>query len=134
MDDDWLPRSLIGIGLLLGGIAVVETVATALSPGGFPLVAAANIVSSLPFVAVLVGGGYWLLHSDIHTDRYRRISGWVVALFAFFFVFFALIAVFTQDALLPRVGILRWAAVTGAGLGLLVGLSEATAIERAIIA
>lgn len=132
--DARLPPSLIGMGLLLGAVAVLEMAAGVHSAYGLPPVAVANLLSSLPFLLLLVGGGYWLPKSGVRTDRYRRIGAWVLVGFLFFVLFFAVVAAFTQDDLLPRIAIMRWAATTGAGIGLLVGLLEARAIERAIAA
>ena len=132
--DSRLPHSLLGMGLFLGAVAILEVTAVAVSTDGFPLVTVANLLSSLPFLLVLVGGGYWLQKNGVRTDRYRRVGGWVLVGFLFFVLFFAVIAVFTQEDLLARIAIMRWAATTGAGIGLLVGILEARAIERAIAA
>lgn len=54
--------------------------------------------------------------------------------FVFLTGFFTIIAVFTQERLLVKVGMVRWAAAAGAGAGVLVGIFEARAIERAVAA
>jgi signal transduction histidine kinase len=132
--DNRFSYSVLGLGLLLGGIVVAEILATSALRGRFGVVVIANLVSSLPFIAILVAGGYWLRQNDLSTDRYPRIAGWVLAGTTFLSLFFGLIAVFTQDDWLTRLGIVRWAVAAGAGGGLLVGLFEARAIRRAITA
>lgn len=129
---DWLPHALIAAGVLLSGVMVAEVVMIALAPGGFTITETVNFLATLPFIAILLGGGYWLRQSALQTDRYPRIATWTVAGFVFLTGFFTVIAVFTQEGLLTRIGIVRWAAAAGAGSGALVGIYEARAIDRAI--
>lgn len=126
-----IPYAVMGLGGLLGGIMLLGIVLAAVSPVSFSVPILANFVSSILFVAAIVGGGYWLLRSDLRTDRYRRITAWVIV-GTTFFVGFALLTVLGQNDWLTRVGILRWSASIGAGAGLLAGLLEARAIDRAI--
>lgn len=134
MNYDFVPKTLIGLGLALGGLFLAQLSLIALSSAPLGIVPIANLASSLVFIAILVGGGYWLLESPIEPDRYRRIAVWVVAGFAFLFSFFALVAIFTQEELLARIGVMYWGAAAGTGLGALVGIFEARAINRAIVA
>ena len=129
---DRVPDVLVGLGLLLAGVMVVEVVGLVLSPVGFVIVNVANWATSVPFVAILLGGGYWLSQSSIRSARYPRIVAWTVAGLAFLGTFFTIIATVTPGGLLVRVGILRWGAAAGAGSGALVGIFEARAIDRAV--
>lgn len=127
-----LPTALMGLGLLFGGIMIVELAATARSPIPFSIPVVANFVSSLPFVAGLIAGGYWLRTSDLSLARYPRIAASVLVGMGFFFLF-ALLAAIGQPDWLGRIAILRWGAAIGAGIGLLVGLTGGRAIDRAVV-
>ncbi|WP_248897024.1 sensor histidine kinase [Haloplanus halobius] len=134
MNLERIPHALIGVGGLLGGVMLLEIGAMAVSSMQFETVAIVNWAASLPFIVALVGSGYWLRRQNIATERYRRIAGWTAAAFGFFFVFFTVIAVLTEDRTLFQIGIIRWGASAGAGVGALVGVLEARAIEREVAA
>jgi signal transduction histidine kinase len=125
---------MMAFGLLLAGVLTVEVAVITRSPIPDLLVVAATILTSLPGIAVLVLGGYWLGRSDIDPSRYTRIAAWTTAGFGFFISLFVLVAIFTINDVRGQVGVLRWAASVGAGSGALVGLFEARAIERAVAA
>lgn len=129
-----LPHALAGAGLLLCAVMVVEVIAIARSPEPFHIVAIVNFLATLPFVGMLLGGAYWLPRIGLSPDRYPRIAGWTLGGFGFMVTFFAIIALFTQQDLLARIGIVRWGAAAGAGTGALVGIFEARAIHRALSA
>jgi len=129
-----VPNALISLGILIACEMAAELFLSGPTLGGFDAVAVANFVTSIPFVAVLVGGGYWLANSDIDAERHRRIGVWALAGLGFFGAFFVVIAVFTTESWLVRIGIIRWAVAAGAGIGTLVGLFEARAIHRALAA
>lgn len=38
-----------------------------------------GVPTSLPFIAGLIYGGYWLVDSEVPAERYPRIGGWCVA-------------------------------------------------------
>jgi len=129
-----LPHALLAMGVLLVGVLLAEVGSVFYSPFGFALGFIANIVSSLLFVGVLVGGGYWLLDGSLSPARFRRIAAWTGGGLVVFVLMFA---GFTFNAPLPTllaVSTFRWAATVGAGCGLLVGLFEARAIDRAVAA
>lgn len=133
MDFHRLPYVLIAFGLALGGLMLAEIVATVSSPIPFNIPVIANFASSLPFIVVLLAVGYWLLVSEVDRARYRRIGGWVLGGLAFFLIF-ALLAAIGQPDWLGRIAIMRWGASIGSGIGLIVGVFEARAIDRAIVA
>jgi signal transduction histidine kinase len=124
----------MAFGLLLAGIMAFEAATLVGSPIPDLPVVVATMLTSLPGIAVLVLGGYWLERSDLDVSRHTRIATWTGVGFAFFMSLFVLVAVFTIDDLRGQIGVLRWAASVGAGSGALVGLFEARAIDRAVTA
>lgn len=130
----WLPYSLVGLGVVLWAILLVELLAEALEPDPFSVPFVGSVVSSLPFSILLVAGGYWLARSDITETHYRRIAGWTLAGVSFFVCFLGIMAVFMFDGWWAWVATIRWSGSIGAGGGLLVGLFEARAIAQAIAA
>ncbi|WP_143117717.1 sensor histidine kinase [Halomicrobium zhouii] len=82
-------------------------------------------------MAALVYGGHWLAQSDVSADRHVRVIGWTVAGIT---VSSAMNLLIMSSAPPPDawylVGWLRWAVSIGGGVGLLVGVIEARAIER----
>jgi len=129
-----VPHGLIGLGLLLAGVVLAEAVAYLLLPISIDVVAIANMLTSLPFIGVLGGVGYSLLRGEYRVDRYPRIGAWTIAGLLFLGGFFSFVALFTQDAVVTQVGVVRWGAAAGAGAGALAGFFEARAIERAVTA
>lgn len=128
---EWVPHAVITIGLLLTVVMVVEVIAIALQPELITLIGIANFLTSLPFIFLLVAGGYWLLQSPLQVDRYPRIAAWTVLGLIFLTVFFTIISL-SEDGLIVRMQIIRWGAATGAGAGFLVGIFEARAIKGAL--
>jgi hypothetical protein len=51
-----------------------EILAIALSPDRFELVMGANFLATLPFIAILVGSGYWLKGNAVQTDHYPQVA------------------------------------------------------------
>lgn len=123
---------MIGVGLLFGGIALVHGIGMIVS-GHFTVVAIVNLLTTLPFTAVLIGGGYWLLQSEIPTERFTRIAIWISTGFVFLGGFFLLIAIFNADHFSAFVGISMWGMTVGAGAGALVGIFEAKSINKAVL-
>lgn len=85
-------------------------------------------VSLVPFLALLIGGGLWLKGGGLPPARYRRIGAWTTLAIAFWGGLFLLVGVLTMPPE-EAFGAVRWAVGVGAGLGLLVGMFEAKAIE-----
>ena len=129
-----VPHGLIGLGLLLASVILVEAVAYLLLPISIDVVAILNMLTSLPFIGVLGAVGYSLLRGEYRVDRYLRIGAWTVAGLLFLGGFFSFVALFTQDAVVTQVGVVRWGTAAGAGAGALAGFFEVRAIERAVIA
>lgn len=131
LHSDWVPYGLIAVGLLLAGVMLAEVIAIAVLPIQITIIEVANFLTSIPFVVLLVGGGYWLLQSNIPTERYPRIAVWTILGLVFLTGFFAIISL-REEGLLLRTQIIRWGAANGAGAGVLVGIFEARAIHGAV--
>ncbi len=94
-----------------------------------------NVLMAAPFVGALLYGGYWLERSGVTDRRYRRVGLWVLAGgITFLAVNGAGVAVWTPDRLWYISGWLRNTLGMGAAFGLLIGVSEARAIEGALAA
>jgi signal transduction histidine kinase len=122
----------LDVPALLGLEALLEAVVMVLGSAPPNVAGVATLVTSLPFIGFLIYGGYWLRTGPIPTERYGRISNWTLLGLGFFTAFFALIAVFTVQGWIARISVLRWAVAVGGGIGLLVGIFEARAIENAV--
>lgn len=135
MDERLLPYAFIVTGLLLGALLVAELVAgvflAAPPPNLLDLFSAATTV---PFIGVLVGGGYWLLQGNLPPSRFRRMAVWTTVSLLFVGSFFLIVALNVTNDPLGAIAIFRWGMAAGAGGGLLVGLFEARAIDRAVAA
>lgn len=92
-----------------------------------------GVVTSLPFALGISYVGWWLPDSFISPSRYRRIWLWCVGgLGVFVVVNVALLFALPPESGIIVVSWLRWAAVIGAGIGLVIGVFEARSIERAV--
>lgn len=125
------PHVITGLGGLLGlGVAgeVVAVVTLGIpAPSGMLV----GVPTSLPFVAGLIYGGYWLVDSEVPAERYPRIGGWCVAGLSGFVLI--IVGILLREDSLPWLylaGAGRWAASLGGGIGLVIGIFEARAIER----
>lgn len=90
-----------------------------------------SLVTGGPFILGLVYGGYRLDRGPLPPDRYPRIAGWCLGTLVVF-LFMNLLTMITvpPENAWVLVGWLRWAAGIGGGVGLVIGLIEARAIER----
>jgi two-component system OmpR family sensor kinase len=129
-----VPYSIVGLGVLIGGVTVGEVVATALGVRSLTPIFLTGLVTSVPAIAFLVAGGVWLGRSTISSERYRRLAGWSVAGVVFFGGFTVIIAASVTEGLLTLIATIRWGVAVGAGSGFLVGLFEARAIRHAVAA
>ncbi len=122
---------VVGVALLVG-MSLELGVRTVSSTDGVDLVAAANMVATLPFVGMLLGVGYVLRDHEAEDLEHARVLAWVLSGTALFLSFFLLIAVTSGDSLLTRIQVVRWGIAAGAGSGALVGFFEFRAIRRAL--
>lgn len=94
-----------------------------------------NVLMAAPFFGTLLYGGHWLKRSEVSDRRYRRVGLWVLAGGITFLALNAAgVAVWTPDRLWYISGWLRNTLGMGAAFGLLIGVSEARAIEEALAA
>jgi len=130
-----LPRALSGLGVLLATLLVGEMSNVVLGPNPLDPVFLVGVASSIPFVAGLAIGGYWLRHSDLSVERYGRVGWWCVGGGAVFvLVNSGLMAAMPPATIAVLIGWLRWTVCLGCGTGLLIGVFEARAIERELAA
>lgn len=134
---DRLPEYVLGFGalltlVLLGEIgALLAAGSAAVSDGVFLI----GVVTSLPFLAEIVFGGYWLRSADISPCRYPRIAGWILgSALVFLLINVGLVAAMPPDSWPLVVGWIRWTVALGTGVGLLIGCIEARAVERSLAA
>ncbi|SDK36892.1 ATP-binding protein [Natronorubrum texcoconense] len=137
VDRDRIPQYVVGFGALLtlallGEVAFLFVVGSPIVfDGGFLV----GVVTTIPFLAGIVFGGYWLRSSDLSPDRYLRVVGWgLTGAVVFLAINLALIVALPYDSWLVVGPWIRWAVVLGASVGLLIGCLEGRAIERALTA
>jgi len=129
-----LAPALAAAGLVLVVITAVETWVRVVGRFAVTVPFVAGVLTSLPFMLLLVGGGYRLDHGTLSVERYPRIAGWTVAGTVFFGGFFLLVATFFFDTVWDFVGVFRWGTAVGVGGGFLIGFTNARSIERAVAA
>jgi len=128
-----VPSLISGTGVFLGAVVLGEVLVILLRPelayDGF----GGGVVTSLPFIGGLVYGGYWLARSDIPPDRYAAVARWWIAGLLGTAVLILLINVSIRT-ITPRLitGTVRWAGAIGGCIGLVIGVSQARAIQRAV--
>ncbi|WP_440772170.1 ATP-binding protein [Natronorubrum sp. DTA28] len=137
VDRDRIPQYVVGFGALLtlallGEVAFLFAIGSPIVfDGGFLV----GVVTTIPFLAGIVFGGYWLRSSDLSPDRYLRVVGWgLTGTVVFLAINLALIVAIPYDSWLVIGPWIRWAVVLGASVGLLIGCLEGRAIERALAA
>ncbi|RKD93634.1 sensor histidine kinase [Halopiger aswanensis] len=134
---DRLPEYVLGFGalltlVLLTEIGVLLAVGSTVVTDGVFLI---GVVTTLPFLAGIAFGGYWLRGADLSPSRYPRIAGWILgSVFTFLLINVPIIAVMPPNWWAIVVGWIRWAVALGAGVGLLIGCIEARAIQRSLAA
>jgi signal transduction histidine kinase len=91
-----------------------------------------GVVTSLPFVGILVYGRYWIDRSGLDPDRYNRIVGWCLGGATVFLLINlgVMIARPLGGGVPVIVSWTRWAVSIGSGTGLVIGVFEARAVDR----
>ena len=121
----------LGAVLLLSLLAEAVTVSLGAvrAPGGY-------WVGFLSSILVVFGVGYvvyWAPRSDLSVARYPRLNRWWLAgASGFLLINVGFMATLPTETTFQVFGWVRWAIGFGGGIGLLIGLFEARAIERAI--
>ncbi|WP_247730223.1 sensor histidine kinase [Halovivax limisalsi] len=94
-----------------------------------------GIVSMLPFLIGILYAPFWLRRSDLSSARYPRLIGWLFGgLVTFLAMNLAVLPTRPPESPEMLVSWLRWATVIGTAVGLMIGIIEARAIERATVA
>jgi len=135
LDDARLPWAVAGFGVALlaaatavTGTLVVLDFARAVSEG-----VVVGYVTTVPFTAGVIVGGYWLARSDVEPTRYRRVAKWCFGGATVFLVMNAVLAATVRPGGAGLIaGWLLGSTSWGAAGGLLVGVVEARAIQHAI--
>lgn len=132
-------RWLTLTGLAFGGAIFLEAVARelgVLTAGSAFLLSGEfliGVVTCLPFIGGFVYADYWLVDREIEPRHYRTVwrrileggAVWVV-------VNLALTAVMPPENWATFIAWIRWAVVTGCGIGLTLGLVQARAVQNAV--
>jgi len=99
---------------------------------GLTLPFLAGLVTLLPFLAGIAYAGQWLAHSNVDAARHGRVLRWTTSVAAASVALnVVLMAVLPVASAMQAVAWLRWALVIGAGIGTLVGVTEARAVQHA---
>lgn len=126
-----MPRYLVALGGLLGAVVVAEAAVLAIYPHRFRPMFLVGVATAAPFIVGIAYAGYWLERTDLAVERYGRIWGWCLGGLLSILLFNAGLMVASPPVDVSGVvGWLRWAASVGAGLGLLVGVFDARAVQR----
>ncbi|WP_415378893.1 ATP-binding protein [Halosimplex sp. TS25] len=141
VERDQVPRYLVGIAVVIAGATVCELALRTFGPlvgsNGETLVFQGEflvgVLTTVPFVAGIWYAGSRLPRSEIDADRYPRILQWLLrgAVLSLGFNLL-LIAVIGVASLAMFVGWVRWSVAVGAGLGLVIGVSEARAVQKSV--
>lgn len=136
-----VPRLLVGFAAVLAAMLAVETALRAVGwvdwATGAPLAFSGEylvgVATTLPFVVGIGYAGYRLPRSRLATARYPRILRWVLVGTGGSLLFnLALVAVVGVSSVGMFVAWMRWGAAVGGGLGLVVGVSEARAVQSSV--
>lgn len=125
------PKIFIAFGVCLGGAFVIQSLAVTFISNSLSSLIIIGIVTSAPFILMLIGGGYKLERSGVSVDRYRRILQWSgLGLVLFTIINLALMVGFPVEGFFGMVGWVLWAVTLGAGTGFVIGYFEAIALDR----
>ncbi|WP_303703947.1 sensor histidine kinase KdpD [Haloquadratum walsbyi] len=93
----------------------------------------AGLVTSVPFIFIVIYQGVWLPTSFVSPRRYQRVGLWYVGGLSIFLIINLIIMVtITPDSGFEFLSWGRWAMTIGAGIGLLIGVFEARSVKKAI--
>lgn len=125
------PSIIAGLGVAMGIIMLVEGILILQEfpvPDGYYWAVPSSIVLS----GWLVVGGYRLSQLHIPTRRYHRAGGWFIAgavVFTISIIPLSLIA--RPPSVMLVISAIRWSVTVGGGVGLLIGVYDVRARQRA---
>ncbi|SEV91372.1 sensor histidine kinase [Halobacterium jilantaiense] len=123
---------LVEFAVVLAAAVVVEAVVRVATGVGLTLPFLAGLVTLLPFLAGIAYAGQWLADSKVDAARHGRVLRWTTSSAAASVVVnVVLMAVLPVASTMQAVAWLRWALVIGAGVGALIGVTEARAVQHA---
>lgn len=126
-----LPYVLSGVGLLFGLILLGELSIHSLGSEyeGF----LTGVITSIPFIIGHIYAGYWLEQSAIPSEQYGRIARWWVGGVLLTVLIIGWINISMQLMSLQIViGTVRWSGAIGGGVGLMIGILQVQAIQKAV--
>lgn len=130
--DRW-PQIISGVGVLLGVVLIAEGIVVVITPGFAYNGYVVGVVTSIPFIGGLVYGGYWIEQSMMSPEHYDRIARWWAGgMLATSLLISGVVWSMRPMALQLLVGTIRWSAVIGGSLGLMMGVLQARAIQHAV--
>jgi len=128
------PTLVSGFGVFLGLLLVGEAVVVWLELVPPPQTFYIGALTSAPFIVGFVYGGRSLAASELPAERYDRIVRWWLAGMAVTVptAIFVISTAFRPITAKMAVGAVRWSLAIGGGVGLLLGVFQARAIQRTI--
>jgi hypothetical protein len=92
-----------------------------------------GVLTSSPFIIGLIYGGYWLGEMGLEADQYGRIAKWwAIGILVAVTIIFVINNSIRPITLKMVVETVRWSTALGGGVGLLLGVFQAQAIQQAI--
>ncbi|MFB6091669.1 MAG: sensor histidine kinase [Haloquadratum sp.] len=123
--------TVAGLGVALVLEALVEAAVLVVRGGPLPDGYLVGVLTSFPFALGLAYGSYRLAASPLSEGRYGRLTRWTFAGSGVFLAInVGLMLALPPETALIAVSWVRWAVAIGAGVGFLIGVFEARAIER----
>ncbi|ERG94447.1 MAG: signal transduction histidine kinase [Haloquadratum walsbyi J07HQW2] len=128
-----IPPIILGSGILYLCIVVIEMVYVLFVSNPLGDAWIAGLVTSVPFIFIVIYQGVWLPTSFVSPRRYQRVGLWYVGGLSIFLIINLIIMVtITPDSGFEFLSWGRWAMTIGAGIGLLIGVFEARSVKKAI--
>lgn len=128
-----IPPIILGSGILYLCVVVIEMVYVLFVSNPLGDAWIAGLVTSVPFIFIVIYQGVWLPTSFVSPRRYQRVGLWYVGGLSIFVIINLIIMItITPDSGFEFLSWGRWAMTIGAGIGLLIGVFEARSVKKAI--
>ncbi len=137
---DWLKKKTpihtsAAISTLLLSIYITGTTWNYIANAGTIVEYGVGLIITIPFYGVAIAAPWWLSKTQITESRYYRMGKWYIAGGGMFTALNLLIMVIAPAESLYQYFVwVLWAIGIGSGVGVIIGLFEAQAIERALTA